>query len=81
VKVVSFSDKNSTISIQQNPVVNNQLVLNITKPVTISIYDYTGKIVYRKQYGAGVEIISVSNWAKGQYFAGTDKETIPFLIH
>lgn len=54
-------------AIIKSTIVKNELVLDVLKNVTVSVFDLNGKVIQNQQLGYGVHSINASNWSNGVY--------------
>lgn len=60
-------DKEAVLTVRENPVSNGQITVQLSKAMTLYLYDMNGKQLFSKQYNAGTYVISVSGYTKGVY--------------
>jgi len=53
--------------IVKSTIVENELVLDVLKSTTMSIYDLNGKMVYNSKLNYGIQTIDVSDFSSGVY--------------
>jgi hypothetical protein len=78
IKRVLVEAGSSQVIIKNNPVKNGSLELLTNEPVQFGFYDCEGRLIMKKQLGAGSHGINIRSLSKGIYIlkAGTTKEKI-----
>jgi hypothetical protein len=78
VRVVKISNDGQVISLITNPVVDGELKMQINKATMLSLYDASGRLIWKKRVNPGLQNISIRNYTAGIYFlkAGTTTEKI-----
>lgn len=72
VSISEFYNKN--FKFYPNPLNNNLLNIFVTEPVTITIYDYLGKVVNTESLNKGLNTVQFSNLSVGLYFIKCNSE-------
>jgi hypothetical protein len=78
VRVAKISNDGQVISLITNPVVDGELKMQINKATMLSLYDASGRLIWKKRVNPGLQNISIRNYTAGIYFlkAGTTTEKI-----
>jgi hypothetical protein len=80
IRKVNMKTNTNVVSIQNNPVINGVLQLQLSESTKLSLYNSVGAIVWEKQFSAGTQSVDVSGLAKGIYLLGSVTETIQVVV-
>ena len=81
VRMIKFQRTADAFTISGNPVVNRQLtVLVKNAPVTLSIYNSTGSLLWSNLLNAGATTINLGNFAKGVYWVKAGGQTEQIIL-
>ncbi len=72
--IIDFEFSNKNFKFYPNPLNNNLLNIFVTEPVTITIYDYLGKVVNTESLNKGLNNVQFSNLSVGLYFIKCNSE-------
>lgn len=67
-KTIRISKAVAKFNIQANPVVNGKLVINVTQPTQLLLFDANGKLMWNKNLQPSQLQVNVSGYSKGMYF-------------
>ncbi len=78
IRTINAATAISSFTIRNNPVTDGSLTVVLNKPVTLSLYNNEGRLLWQKNVNAGVETINTAQYAKGIYLlkAGGDSKTV-----
>jgi hypothetical protein len=79
-RMFTFTVGRPLFSVLINPVTRGELKLRINEAAVLSLYNTAGKLLWRKQTGAGVQHIDVSHYPPGIYLLQAKGTTARLLI-
>lgn len=80
IRIVKFSGHDETFTVLVNPVSNGMIQVQVNSTLALYLYTTDGKLMGQKTFGAGLQNIDVSTYAKGIYFLKGNDATIKIVI-
>jgi hypothetical protein len=80
VRMIDLAGDDAVFTIQGNKISNGVLQLQIHQKTTISFYEVTGKLLWKKQFTSGLQQMDVSRYAKGVYLLNAGAKVQKILI-
>lgn len=80
IRTVKFTNTSSSFIVLANPVNNGMLSLQISKNTSLSLYNYSGQLIWKRNLGAGTISIDMSYYAKGIYLLKADDQSEKILL-
>jgi SprB repeat len=80
IKVIKFAGDYAPFTILGNPIGNGVLQIQVHQAAALSLYEINGKLLWAKQFAAGLHSIDVSRYAKGIYLLQTNGRTQKIFI-
>ncbi len=68
------------INIYPNPVVNGQMMIHVTLPGIVRIFDHKGSLVIQQFLNKGYNKLNVSNLLKGTYWLTHNTSLEKFIV-
>ena len=82
-RIVNVIMNNESIGliVYPNPVIDNTIRIQLSKPATILFYNSAGSIVYRRLVSSGSHTLILPSLAAGIYRVQAGDESVPIMIH
>ena len=80
MRVVRFSADMSPFTVLGNPVSNGILQLSVHQATNISLYEISGKLLWKQLFTSGWHNVDVSRYAQGMYLLSTNGKTQKIFI-
>jgi Secretion system C-terminal sorting domain len=68
------------ITVLGNPVTTDQLKICLSEQMDITLYNTLGKLIWKKRFSEGTQVIDVSGYGKGMYILKCEDYTEKILI-
>lgn len=82
IRPLYFNADEASFSVISNPVSNGSLMVQVNSATVLplAMFDIDGRLLWKKQLGAGVQTINVSGFTKGTYFLRSEDKTQKIII-
>jgi hypothetical protein len=79
IRIIKFTNEQPVFRVI-NPVSNGLLQVQFNNAATLSLYSADGKLFWKKQFSAGMQVINTSGYARGMYFLKSNETIEKILI-
>ena len=80
VRVLDLSGDHAAFTIANNKVSNGIVQVQVHQTVSISLYEVSGKLLWKKQFTPGSQNLDVSSYSKGVYLLSAEGKSQKILI-
>ena len=80
IESLQFNEDKIEFTVVINPVNNGVLTIKIHSAIMLSLFDYSGKLLWRKNEDPSIEVIDMNKLPKGIYFLKSPEQTTKILL-